>query len=125
MQKLGIIISFFIIFLNSTSLNQLFKVPFLFIHYQEHHQIDRQVSFYDFLSMHYWGTDLNDNDQDKDMQLPFKKASESSFFQIFLPASRTSVEYQKFYVGLQFQQVIRRLHLTHPALSSLFRPPRA
>lgn len=30
-----------------------------------------------FLSMHYWGKDLNDNDGTTDMKLPFKKIERS------------------------------------------------
>ncbi|WP_315816201.1 hypothetical protein [Paraflavitalea speifideaquila] len=59
--------------LNDTSLNQLLKLPALIGHYMEHHQLDNRVDFVQFLAMHYWGTDLNDNDDDRDMQLPYKK----------------------------------------------------
>lgn len=51
---------------------QFFKIPVLFQHFEEHQQIDQRVTFFTFLSMHYWGDDMQDNDDDRDNQLPFK-----------------------------------------------------
>lgn len=60
----------------------------LAIHYQEHHQLDPSISFVDFLGMHYWGTDLNDNDDDRDNELPFKKIEHDAISQpLAVPAS--------------------------------------
>lgn len=52
---------------------QFLKLPVFFEHYKEHQSINSNISLVDFLSMHYWGDDLNDDDDDRDMQLPFKK----------------------------------------------------
>ena len=125
MRKIWIFISYCIFFLNSTSLHQLFKIPFLVTHYTEHNRLNSEVSVIDFLSMHYWGTDLNDNDQDKDMQLPFKKASASAFFQLYFPLSKPTVEEQPLPASGMPQPVFRQQSVPDPAFNSLFRPPRA
>lgn len=52
---------------------QLLKLPILIQHFSEHKALDPTISFTDFLSMHYWGEDIDDNDYDRDMKLPFKK----------------------------------------------------
>lgn len=56
----------------TTEVEQLLKLPVLFEHYAEHRQENSNISFTDFLYMHYADTDHNDVDQDRDMQLPFK-----------------------------------------------------
>jgi hypothetical protein len=48
------------------------KLPALTSHFFEHKANSRHLSFVDFLMMHYTGHDHNDQDQEKDMQLPFK-----------------------------------------------------
>ena len=124
LKKGCLYIIFFILLINQTSLNQFFKVPALVAHFIEHHGMDEKVGFIDFLSMHYWGTDLNDNDQDKDMKLPFKKVDEYSAFSIAIPTVKTSLEKQHFYTLSRVPQVTRNFSISDPALSALFRPPR-
>jgi hypothetical protein len=59
--------------LTATEFKQLFKVTSLLDHYSEHKAANTRISFFDFLYMHYAGDDLVDTDNDKDMELPFKK----------------------------------------------------
>ena len=86
--------------------------------------MNSDVGIVEFLSMHYWGTDLNDNDQDKDMKLPFKKVDAPSASSVAIPIAKTTIEKQQIYTPLISQHIPQDLHLTNPALSSLFRPPR-
>lgn len=66
-------ISLLVLYLfTATECNQLLKFPVLLEHYSEHKEQNDRISFIDFLQMHYAGYDFNDNDQDRDMQLPFK-----------------------------------------------------
>lgn len=70
MVKRIIAISLLSLFLiSSTELNQLLKLPVLFEHFTEHKELNRKISFFDFLCMHY---SSNNDDDDRDMQLPFK-----------------------------------------------------
>lgn len=51
---------------------ELVKIPILAEHYFEHKNEKSDLSFVDFLVMHYWGDDNNQNDNNVDHQLPFK-----------------------------------------------------
>jgi len=63
------------IFLNSsTELHQLFKLPFLLLHYQHHREEDKSLTLITFLHIHYSENHPLDNDDDDDNQLPFKAA---------------------------------------------------
>lgn len=74
--------------------------------------------------MHYWGNDLNDDDDEKDMQLPFKTVAKYPFLQIAVPVTKTGVERQKFCVKEFLQPLFQEFYVSDPAISGLFRPPR-
>jgi hypothetical protein len=118
-------IPFAVFFLSTTSLSQLFKLPVLVAHYMEHQQLDRSIGILDFLSMHYWGQDINDNDQDRDMQLPFKTGEQNTNAQVVvIPSFQINIEKPPVLCKAA-QPVISDADLTNPALAALFRPPRA
>ena len=56
--------------LGNTEISQVFKIPNLVNHYFEHCRLNPQISFIEFLAMHYGGNDGTDADNDKDNQLP-------------------------------------------------------
>lgn len=58
--------------LAATKLNELFKLHVLIEHFQETKKEGNTITFLNFLVMHYLTDDLNDKDNDRDMQLPFK-----------------------------------------------------
>lgn len=62
-------------FLTSTEAYQLLKIPVILQHFREHQQEDRSISFFKFLDIHYMHGSPMDDDYDRDMQLPFKKAT--------------------------------------------------
>lgn len=113
-----------ILLINNISFNQFFKIPVLISHYLEHKQRNKSIDFIDFLSMHYWGKDMNDNDQDRDMQLPFKKTPEQTCFQIAIPFQKITHEKQVFVVIHTIQLMHPDEHITNQALHSVFRPPK-
>jgi hypothetical protein len=107
----------------NTELHQLFKLPILFQHFAEHKQLNSQVGVIDFLSMHYWGDDRNNNDDERDMQLPFKKLDVHPLHIYFLPtlriyAVKTCIQPLKI-----SHPVYQHFYFPNPALSSPFRPP--
>jgi hypothetical protein len=57
---------------SSTEFKQLIKLPLLFEHYKEHKAIDGNISFLQFLRIHYHDATVIDDDYARDMQLPFK-----------------------------------------------------
>ncbi len=100
-------------------------MPVLFSHFLEHHHLNSHIGFLDFLSMHYWGEDISDNDQDRDMQLPFKSSSQHCCPQITsVSVTVVSIEYQHFNLSKPLQPVLEESFYINTAASSLFRPPR-
>ncbi len=115
----------FIIMSNIGIFQQFYKLPVLIEHFQEHQQ-KRNLSFIDFLEMHYWGEDENDNDADRDMQLPFKNISGHSLQLVFVPVEKPVICFP-FNSGFSEYRIIpytSNLH-SNPALFGVFRPPLA
>ena len=122
-KKACIYILFLLIVADNTALDQLLKLPVLFQHYVEHKQRDSKVSLIAFLSMHYWGDDLNDNDNDRDMQLPFKKFDAHPSHLLFFPIMRVVTCKPPFNPITTSAPRYQHNHHLNPALSALFRPP--
>ena len=68
----------FLMSVSTTESLQFIKLPALASHYSEHKSAAHNLTFIDFLIMHYAQHDDNDNDQDKDNQLPFKGSLQNS-----------------------------------------------
>lgn len=112
------------VFLLNGSLGEALKLPALVSHFFEHRQQDPSVDLGDFLSMHYWGDDHNAGDQDRDMQLPYKKIIDTNTHEIApLPASALIFERLVHVVGRTAPLVMRECNLSDPSLGSPFRPP--
>ncbi len=60
--------------LSFAEVHNLFKIPVLFQHFQEHKQEDPSISFWDFIKIHYMEPIVVDEDYDRDQQLPFRNA---------------------------------------------------
>ena len=116
---------FLLVSINNISLDQLWKLPTLIQHFKEHNQRDSKVSMAEFLSMHYWGKDINDNDQAQDQQLPFKDFSNYVLRPFFFSSAKT------FTIRTDFDFFKKDFPLTKDTffpdtyLSSLYRPPQA
>ena len=123
MRKIIVYIFIFLIVSNIGFFQQFYKLPILIEHYNEH-QERQDVSFIDFLEMHYWGEDLNDNDSDRDMQLPFKHISSASFQLVFVPAEKHIFDIP-FTVDFSESVIIPYTSnlYSNPALFAVFRPP--
>ncbi|WP_281632756.1 hypothetical protein [Flavobacterium luteolum] len=123
MRKQIVYIFIFLIASNSSFVQQFYKLPILIQHYGEHKKL-MDLSFVDFLSMHYWGEDLKDNDGDRDMQLPFKTISSSSFHFVFIIDDKDllPIPFNPELPQLKIPTYRSDLH-SDPNLLSLFRPP--
>lgn len=90
----------------------------------EHKSVNNDISIMDFLSMHYWGTDLNDNDDNRDMQLPFKNIAHNVLTVVFLPQNLTAT-----LTAVYIQPLVNRVTAYKNNLysclyySSLIKPP--
>jgi len=108
----------------TTSLNQLIKVPMLYIHFVEHNQDDPSVDFATFLAEHYLSDDDNDQDNDRDMQLPFKKIEHQSPTFLYSFSNKVVPYNHSWPLAIDFN-IEQSVVYFDPAPSSLFRPPRA
>lgn len=55
---------------------QFLKIQNLVEHFHEHKASDPEMSLYHFFAKHYFGSNIPDEDNSKDMQLPFKSHQE-------------------------------------------------
>lgn len=62
---------FALILFSNGRIVELAKLPMLAEHYADHQSNQKDLSFIEFLGMHYWGDDADDTDNDIDHQLPF------------------------------------------------------
>jgi len=68
-------ISLLVLYINSnTEFHEMLRLPILFEHYSQHKQQVSDISFWDFLVMHYQSDVSHDSD---DNQLPFKDPAHS------------------------------------------------
>lgn len=125
LKRICLYIVSLVLVLYTTPLYQLCKIPVLISHYQEHHERDSAIGFLDFLSMHYWGTDIDDDDDDRDRQLPFKEFTGFSNTHLFAPVYRNLV-IQQIAVDVQLNFPVEdHSLLPTPHITDLFHPPKA
>lgn len=74
MKKITAILFLSIYLLYSTGAHELLKLNALVDHFYESQENDRALTFSQFLLMHYVTDDLNDRDDERDKQLPFRSA---------------------------------------------------
>ena len=109
--------------LNIVSLNQFSHFPVILVHYAQHVDRDSDLSMSDFLSMHYWGNDMNDNDEQQDKQLPFKSLSTSTML-VFTHPGNVTISFNAYESRLvRSISQFRNVFFSRNALSSLLRPP--
>lgn len=90
----------------------------------QHYELNNEVGIFDFIEMHYLGSDIDDNDDEDDMQLPFKKITSQGHLSQGIPISKLVFVPQDFSGIVITPCNIYIDVLVDPALGSLFRPPR-
>ena len=120
-------ISFLAVYLlSATELSQLLKMPALISHFEEHKALNSSLSLADFLCMHYTGHDLNDNDDDRDRQLPFKSHDNSLAIDLqTVPQHPQSFTFSTLPAVTNTATDYMRLDLQSSYLSGIWQPPRA
>lgn len=123
MRKLALHIIIVFTALNIVTLNNFSRLPVIFIHFAEHLEKNRSITLFDFLSMHYSGSDSVDSDNEKDKQLPFKNPA-SGHITSFMHPVQVAIELPGKHISLPVLQaefvpsfVPKEVH------ASLLRPP--
>ncbi|HWA35580.1 MAG TPA: hypothetical protein VG737_15670 [Cyclobacteriaceae bacterium] len=107
---------------SSTEAHELLRLPLLFKHYQEHREQVADITFWEFLVMHY-ETDVPHDDQDT--RLPFKTRNHS------LASTALAVTSQRITLTIPLPVVVKTaLSPQHSVpnasyLDEIFQPPRA
>ncbi len=115
-------ISFLVLYINSnTEFHEMLRLPILIEHYSQHQQLVKDISFWDFLVMHYKTDVPHDAD---DNQLPFKDPGHS------FTASTLALPIYKMVLKENFL-VTKMSHVSSyketfiaSHLSEIFQPPR-
>lgn len=81
MKKAFIYFALAIFVLTSTELSEVFKIPFLFEHFNEHATENQKITFSEFIHIHYVNHHHDKkghvkNDEEKDGKLPFHSHSD-------------------------------------------------
>lgn len=112
-----------IVTINGLPLEHFLKIPVLVVHYFEHQHRGTAISVMEYLSMHYWGQDINDDDQERDMDLPFKKVDFSQSITALLFYQSPQFNLSDFPLEPQYTVTNSEDHSTRH-LGTLFKPPR-
>lgn len=78
MRKIFVIGLIAVHLLGNTDLNQLVKLPKLISHFIQHQRQIPELSFIDFIAMHYGGNDGTTADDNEDSKLPFHNGTSLS-----------------------------------------------
>lgn len=108
----------------STELHELFKIPLLFYHFQEHQAKNKELTIFSFLHEHYSGEIPTDTDWQKDSKLPFKTCQNdvSCIQWIETP----TMAFQPAYISLSEKSDRYVTHTPHYAsaqLNAIWHPP--
>ena len=92
MKRLILFFSVLYIF-SATELHEALKIPFLFKHYSEHKNRNNDLSFLDFIKIHYSKEKTVYPDYDDDMKLPYKSDDKNIITTSFISFRKINAEY--------------------------------
>ncbi|MCR6719811.1 MAG: hypothetical protein NVV59_05830 [Chitinophagaceae bacterium] len=75
LKRIGGILLVTVYMLSFAELHNLLRIPIFFEHLQEHYDKDPETTVWGFISEHYLGPIVVDDDFDRDQQLPFRDAN--------------------------------------------------
>jgi len=105
-----------------TELHQLFKLPVLIQHFNEHQKVNGDLTFFQFLTLHY--TTPQDHDA-RDMELPFKDFGHCAVVQtVILPVVKIELTEKASDTGSVSYPVLYKKFIPSSYLSEIWQPPR-
>ncbi|MBS1682297.1 MAG: hypothetical protein JST48_11340 [Bacteroidetes bacterium] len=115
-------ISFLIVYINSnTEFHEMMRIPVLIEHYTEHKKNNNDISFWEFLVMHY-KTNVNHDAHDK--ELPFKDPAHSfTSPTLALPIHKIVLKETEFVSEVSHDSTYSETFIASH-LSDIFQPPR-
>jgi hypothetical protein len=110
-----------------TPLKEVSRLPFLFMHYYQHLEEQRDLSVWEYLDMHYMHGIIVDEDYFQDMQLPFKSMQDSQVNYLAFCTSVNSpswgVTIEKYCQKSKWKNSNSEI-IQDPTISGVFHPPR-
>jgi hypothetical protein len=115
-------IGLFLIYLVSfTEFKEMLRMPLLLQHYGEHKDQVAEMSFFEFLAMHYETDEAHD---DRDNRLPFKDCNHSFTGQIvMLPIQKISLA-EQIEINIPVYQFFYLQHEPELIATDIFQPPK-
>jgi len=115
-------LSLLVLYINSyTELHEALRLPVLLQHYAEHKQQVKDMSFWEFLVMHYQ-TDVSHDSQDN--RLPFKDRGHSYTAPVMaLPFQKIALKEFTPMTEISHSSAYTEAHIASP-LRDIFQPPR-
>lgn len=108
-----------------TELTELLKFPLLLVHYSEHNHQDKNLSFSDFLFMHYQQAHDSDGDDEADKHLPFKSHDNCIYSSPFNLLAQTNTIHIKPVETELHEILLQEQQLFYPSFSSnIWQPPK-
>ncbi len=121
MIRLAAIGLFLIYLISFTEFKEVLRLPLLVQHYGEHKAQAGEMSFVEFLTMHY-KTDVAHDDRDN--RLPFKDCNHSFIVQVVvLPIQKISLS-DRMEVNTPSYQFFYLLHEPKLIAADIFQPPK-
>ena len=121
-------LSYLLLFTYLTSfseIKQVVKMPKLIEHFISH-KLNNNMSFYDFLKMHYVDEQLVDNDYKQDMKLPFKTYDfSSSSITLNIPPEKVAINSQRHLIFVDFSNNFSYSEKYYPLVfQNVWEPPK-
>jgi hypothetical protein len=126
LKKLIAILFLSIYLISTTELHQLGKLPLLMEHYKEHKQENSNLTFFDFLNIHYSGESSAANQHNKHEQLPFKSndGCVASLISVYISPTISPFVLKEFGEPKKVFHSTKDILLSSTYLSNIWQPPK-
>ena len=127
MKKYTVILILTAYLFSTTELHQLLKLPIVFEHYYEHKQLNQDISFLDFLDMHYMHGSPLSVDYDQDMKMPFKTIDKclNAAIPVIVPQNVNIAIHQPVQLKIKKRFIMQDEFVPSSYLSRIWQPPKA
>lgn len=125
MKKIISISILAIYMLSCTEFDQLLRIPLLVVHFVEHKQESKDISFSEFMLIHYVQEYSFNGDYEQDTNLPFKSVDGSTIQVVaFITLLSPCLKAKPIYAEDKRFKPFEQLFIDNAYLSSIWQPPK-
>lgn len=126
MKKTMVFLVLSLYLISTTELYQLLKLPAFVEHFTAHQKQDKNISLWQFVSLHYANGDLKDADHAQDMKLPFKTHDNCNFINlnVLVPQLNFSIMGPYSVMTTKIVYGYKQPFSDYRHLSSIWQPPK-